>query len=89
MVIVISDEMINILSLLFRFCVEVLKAIPPTHMREIKRSKVEITKKLIWTDEQIRAFLAWDVVRNSHYYPMLCISFFCSATRRGMVGSPI
>lgn len=42
----------------------------------IKRSKVEVKKKPTWTDEQIGLFLAWDEVKKSHYYPMLCITIF-------------
>ena len=70
------NKCINILSDIFQFAIQPLKALPGSEnpMIGIKRLKVPYKKKVTWTDEQIAQFLTDPEIKANHYYPMFCIS---------------
>lgn len=70
------NKCINILSDIFQFAIQTLKALPGSEnpMIGIKRLKVPYKKKVTWTDEQIAQFLNDPGIKANHYYPMFCIS---------------
>ncbi len=70
------NKCINILSDIFKFAIQPLKALTAADnpMIGIKRLKVPYKKKVTWTDEQISQFLNDPEIKANHYYPMFCIS---------------
>ena len=70
------NKCINILSDIFQFAIQPLKALPESEnpMIGIKRLKVPYKKKVTWTDEQVAAFLNSPVIKANHYYSMFCVS---------------
>ena len=70
------NKCINILSDIFQFAIQPLKALAAADnpMIGIKRLKVPYKKKVTWTDEQVAAFLNSPVTKADHYYPMFCVS---------------
>jgi len=70
------NKCINILSDIFQFAIQPLKALAAADnpMIGIKRLKVPYKKKATWTDEQVAAFLNSPVTKADHYYPMFCVS---------------
>lgn len=70
------NKCINILSDIFQFAIQPLKALAPPDnpMIGIKRLKVPYKKKVTWTNEQVSAFLNSPVIKANHYYPMFCVS---------------
>lgn len=70
------NKCINILSDIFKFSIQPLKALTAADnpMIGIKRLKVPYKKKVTWTDEQISQFLNDPEIKANHYYPMFCIS---------------
>lgn len=70
------NKCINILSDIFQFAIQPLKALAAADnpMIGIKRLKVPYKKKVTWTDEQVAAFLNSPVVKANHYYPTFCVS---------------
>ena len=68
------NKCFNILIDIFNFSVDVLKCRPDNPAAGIRKCKVPRKQKVTWTDEQTAAFLSAPEVRESHYYPMLCLS---------------
>ena len=68
------NKCITILTNIFSFAINPLKEITANPVAGIKRMKVPKRKREVWNDEIIQYFLNLPRVKNSPYYPMLCIS---------------
>lgn len=68
------NKCITILTNIFSFAIDPLKEITANPVAGIKRMKVPKRKREVWNDEIIQYFLNLPRVKNSPYYPMLCIS---------------
>lgn len=68
------NKCITILTNIFSFAIDPLKEITANPVAGIKRMKVPKLKREVWNDEIIQYFLNLPRVKNSPYYPMLCIS---------------
>lgn len=68
------NKCLSILTNIFDYAINVEKCISCNPVSGIKRCKVAKKKKKFWKDDEITYFLDLDIVKNSHYYPMLCLS---------------
>lgn len=70
------NKIINILSLLFQFSINVLNIMDENKnpMKGINRLKIALSDMETWTPEQQAEFFNSPLVRQSHYFPLLCVS---------------
>lgn len=68
------NKCLSILTNIFDYAVQVEKCISSNPASGIRRCKIPKKKKLFWRDEEVSYFLNLDSVKQSHYYPMLCLS---------------
>lgn len=68
------NKCISIMTNIFDYAVQVEKCISSNPVSGIKRCKIPKKKKSFWRDDEISYFLNLDSVKQSHYYPMLCLS---------------
>lgn len=73
------NKCITVLAGLFGFAVDPLGEITVNPVNGIKRMRVPKKARSVWTEEDVRYFLALPCVRASHYYPMLCVSLMLGA----------
>ncbi len=69
------NKIINILSVLSRYCMENYGMELP--LQSVHRKKVVAKPKTVWSAEQLKSFL--DFAKTSHYYPMFLISAACGS----------
>lgn len=70
-----KNKVINVLTLIFRFCRDTLRCIPVSPMDGIKRATVPHVKHVTWSPDQISAFLSSPVVKDHPLHAMLVLSF--------------
>lgn len=68
------NKVINILSVLFKFAVS-LKLTTDNPVANIKRKKVNVEKKEVWSSSEIQSFLQYHDVKSSPYYALLALAF--------------
>lgn len=68
------NKVINILSVLFKFAVS-LKLTTDNPVANIKRKKVNVDKKEVWSSSEIQSFLQYHDVKSSPYYALLALAF--------------
>lgn len=91
------NKCITVLKNIFSFAAEPLKEITVNPVDGIQRIKVPKRKRVTWNDEVIQYFLNLAIVKNSPYYPMLCISLIlgsrpgevCGLKQDALVSNPM
>lgn len=90
------NKIINILTGIFAYAVDPLKCITINPVSGTKRCKVTPKNKTVWTDDMISYFLNLPEVKESHYYPMFCLSALlgprpgevCGLTENALLTTP-
>ena len=91
------NKCITVLKNIFSFAVEPLKEIVTNPVDGIQRIKVSKRLRTTWNDSTIQYFLNLAIVKNSPYYPMLCISLIlgsrpgevCGLKKEALISSPM
>lgn len=73
------NKCITILKDIFDFAIDPLKQIVNNPVIGIKRMKVGKKQVTTWKDDEIQYFLSLPDVKDSHYYPLFCISLILGA----------
>ncbi|WP_418489875.1 tyrosine-type recombinase/integrase [Eisenbergiella porci] len=70
------NKIINILSRIFHFSVDVMNLLSEDKnpMKGIGRLKITLNDMETWTPEQQADFFNCPLIRQSHYFPLLCVS---------------
>lgn len=69
-----TNKCINILSDIFKYAIK-FKIVFSNPVLEVERKTVKLKEIQTWREEHIKKFLAFDKVRESHYYELLVLSF--------------
>lgn len=73
------NKCITVLTGVFSFAVDPLREITVNPVAGIKRMKVTKKTRTVWSEADVKYFLSLTDIRESHYYPLLCVSLTLGA----------